>query len=270
MQTELMENTFMWLIPLWTLGLALTCWMFGQWMGKNPAGLATSALIPWLPSSHAEPPRKPSTQVIYRFDDHRHLELTGYDCEGAIYYVDEKRGIRNSYMDQFARVFLPKIVHADNDGDFIFMPYSDASGFAVSKDHGRTFQEARWVGDGFHARRIKSVTVIQQQAFIEFKDGRVFMTSKPFGDGWGMNVIDPVNHLPTTVYKRLPEFQNLPTTVPEVKDYKGWSQMRCDPDLEGEPKQTSGTRWNAFQLAVLDGLGRAVARPVTWLLEAAG
>ena len=42
--------------------------------------------------------------------------------------------------------------------------------------------------------------------------------------------------------------------------------MRCDPDLEGEPKQTAGTRWNAFQLAVLDGLGRTVARPVTWVV----
>ena len=124
-----------------------------------------------------------------------------------------------------------------------------------------------WAAD-FFADRIKAITVVNQQAFIEFKDGRVFVTSKPFGDGWGMLVVDPVNHLPTTVFSERPEFQNLPTTIPEVKDYKGWSQMRCDPDLEGEPKQTTGTRWNAFQLAVLDGLGRSVARPVTWTVEA--
>ena len=264
----------MWLIPLWTLGLALACLMLGQWMCKKPArhlasGLALAALIPWLPSSHAEPPRKPSTQVIYRLDDHRHLELTGYGCEGAIYYVDEKRKIRSTYIDQFARVFLPRIVHSDNDGDFLFFPYSDASAFAVSKDHGKTFQDARWVGSReFGPEAIKQITVIHQQAFIELKDGRVFMTSKPFGEGWGMLVADPINHLPESRLSERPEFQNLPTTIPDVKDYKGWSQMRCDPDLEGEPKQTASTRWNAFQRAVLDGLGRTVARPVTWVVGA--
>ncbi|WP_222105127.1 hypothetical protein, partial [Denitromonas halophila] len=93
-------------------------------------------------------------------------------------------------------------------------------------------------------------------------------TSKPIGQYWGMEVVDAKNVLPETTLRDQPEFQNLPTTIPEVKDYQGWSQMRCDPDLEGEPKQTSGTRWNAFQLAVLDGLGRTVARPVTWLTRA--
>ncbi|TVO57989.1 hypothetical protein [Denitromonas halophila] len=97
------------------------------------------------------------------------------------------------------------------------------------------------------------------------------MTSKPFGEHWEIrarsqaNVIDI--HLPTTSYKHLPEFQNLATATPKVKDYKGWSQMRCSPDLEDEPKQTTGTRWNAFQLAVLDWLGRTVARPITWLVH---
>lgn len=263
----------MWLIPLWTLGLSLACLMLGQWMYKKPArylasGLALTALIPWLPSSHAEPPRKPSTQVIYRFDDHRYLTMIGYGCEGAIHYVDEKRDINTPMIDQFARVFLPKIIHADSDGDFIFIPYHEPSAFRVSKDHGKTFQDARWVGTRPYGREITAITVINQQAFIEVKDGRVFMTSKPFGEGWGMLVIDPVNHLPTTVFSERPEFQNLPTTIPDVKDYKGWSQMRCDPDLEGEPKQTAGTRWNAFQLAVLDGLGRTVARPVTWAVGA--
>ncbi|TVT44433.1 MAG: hypothetical protein FHP94_20430 [Denitromonas halophila] len=265
----------MWLIPLWTLGLALACFMFGQWMRKKPArllaaGLAISALIPWLPSSHAEPPRKPSTQVVYRFDDHRHLELVGYGCEGAINYVDEKRGIHTPMIDQFAQVFLPPITHADDDGDFIFIPLDDLSAFRASKDRGNTFKSARWVGSRPNVRDVKAITVVNQQAFIETKDGRVFMTSKPFGEGWGMNVVDAINVLPETTLSDRPEFQNLPTTVPEVKNYPGWSQMRCDPDLEGEPKPTAGTRWNAFQQAVLDGLGRTVARPVTWLIEAAG
>lgn len=279
MLNETMENTLIWLIPLWVLGLALACWMLGQWMFKKPArllaaGLAISALIPWLPSSHAEPPRKPSTQIVYRFDDHRYLELTGYGCEGAVSFVDTNRGIRTEVVSQFWRLFLGRYVHADNDSGYLVVPYEDGSAFEISKDFGKTFNTARWVGMhpfGFPGKdNVLSITVVGQQAFIKTRDQRLAMTSKPFGDHWGMRVIDVKNHLPTTKYKHLPEFQNLPTTIPEVKDYKGWSQMRCDPDLEGEPKQTAGTRWNAFQLAVLDGLGRTVARPVTWLTGGAG
>ena len=41
------------------------------------------------------------TQVIYRFDDHRYLELKGWNCEGALYYVDPVRGIRSEVASQF-------------------------------------------------------------------------------------------------------------------------------------------------------------------------
>lgn len=264
-----MSNMLLWLTSVWTLMLAAACARLARGKLKRAAQLsaavlALGGLVPILPSNHAQPPLKPSTQVIYRFDDYRHLEIVGYACEGAIYYVDTKRGIRNSYMDQFARLFLPRIVHADNDGDFIFIPYSDVSGFAVSKDHGKTFEEGWWVGTRyFGTENISAITVVNQQAFIETKDGRLFMTSKPFGQGWGQNVIDPVNELPTHVFDRLPEFQNLPKKVPEVKDYAGWTEMHCDPDLEGEPIETLGTRWNRLQADVLDLLGRSVALPVT-------
>ncbi|NMG29155.1 T6SS immunity protein Tli3 family protein [Aromatoleum evansii] len=271
-----MSTPLLWLISAWTLLLAAGCARLAR--GKlrraaqlSAAALALGGLVPILPSNHAQPPRKPATQVIYRFDDHRHLEIVGYACEGAVYYVDIKRGIRSSYMDQFARLFLPRIVHADNDGDFIFMPYSDVSGFAVSKDYGKTFEEGSWVGTRyFGAENISAITVVNQQAFIETKDGRLFMTSKPFGEGWGRNVIDPVNELPTHVFDRLPEFQNLPRKIPEVKNYTGWTEMHCDPDLEGEPIVTPGVRWNRLQGEVLDLLGRSVALPVTLIARAIG
>lgn len=173
-----------------------------------------------------------ATQIVYRFDDHRYLTLTGHRCEGAINYVDEERDINTPVMEQFARAFLPPITHADDDGDFIFIPNHAISAFRVSKDHGKTFKTARWVGlIEFGTEAVAQVTVVNRQAFIELKDGRLFMTSKPFGKGWGMMVIDPVNHLPTTVFSERPEFQDLPTKIPEVKDYKGWSEMRCNPDL---------------------------------------
>lgn len=116
---------------------------------------------------------------------------------------------------------------------------------------------------GMHANKISAITVVDQQTFIETKDGRLFMTYEPFGDGWGRNVIDVVNKLPDTVFRELPEFQNLPRKVPEVKNYAGWTEMHCDPDREGEPIETLGTRWNRLQADVPDLLGRSVALPVT-------
>ncbi|EAO2688009.1 hypothetical protein E2X65_23325, partial [Salmonella enterica] len=38
--------------------------------------------------------RKPPVQVIYRFDDHRYLELEGFYCEGALWYNDTQKKIR--------------------------------------------------------------------------------------------------------------------------------------------------------------------------------
>ncbi|HHX8208307.1 TPA: T6SS immunity protein Tli3 family protein, partial [Enterobacter hormaechei] len=32
--------------------------------------------------------KEPPTQVVYRFDDHRYLELKGWGCEGQLWYTD--------------------------------------------------------------------------------------------------------------------------------------------------------------------------------------
>ncbi|MCX8976338.1 hypothetical protein NLN78_22705, partial [Citrobacter portucalensis] len=40
--------------------------------------------------------KKTPSQVIYRFDDNRYLELIGYDCEGYVVYHDIKRKIHKS------------------------------------------------------------------------------------------------------------------------------------------------------------------------------
>lgn len=198
------------------------------------AALALATLMPWL-SACAELPRKPPTQIVYRFNDHRYLELTGSDCEGSVDYVDKKRQIRTNIVSQYWRLFLPPITHSDDDGDYIFVPFSDISGFMVSKDHGLTFKEARWVGDRPYVEEVKKITVVHQQAFIETKDGRLFMTSKPIGKYWGVEVVDTKNVLPHTTLHNLPEYQNLPTQVPPVKNYKGWTEMHCNPGLQGEP-----------------------------------
>ncbi|WP_444979422.1 T6SS immunity protein Tli3 family protein, partial [Citrobacter europaeus] len=40
--------------------------------------------------------KKTPSQVIYRFDDNRYLELIGYDCEGYVVYHDIKRKVHKS------------------------------------------------------------------------------------------------------------------------------------------------------------------------------
>ena len=40
------------------------------------------------------------TQVIYRFDDHRYLELKGWDCEGELWKTDTQKKIRSQIISQ--------------------------------------------------------------------------------------------------------------------------------------------------------------------------
>jgi len=57
-----------------------------QWL-VGLVALAVIAAIPLLPALAAQRPQDPPTQVVYRFDGHRWLELTGWMCEGALDYV---------------------------------------------------------------------------------------------------------------------------------------------------------------------------------------
>ncbi len=53
--------------------------------------------------------QQPPTQVIYRFDDHRYLELKGWGCEGELWYTDTLRGIHTEPVSQFYRIYTKKI-----------------------------------------------------------------------------------------------------------------------------------------------------------------
>ncbi|MGK3374357.1 T6SS immunity protein Tli3 family protein, partial [Citrobacter youngae] len=56
--------------------------------------------------------KKIPSQVIYRFDDNRYLELIGYDCEGYVVYHDIKRKIHKSiYGNPIYRVFSGEFIH---------------------------------------------------------------------------------------------------------------------------------------------------------------
>ncbi len=55
------------------------------------------------------PAKEPPTQVVYRFDDHRYLELKGWDCEGELWYTDTELGIHTQPVSQFYKIFTKKI-----------------------------------------------------------------------------------------------------------------------------------------------------------------
>ena len=50
--------------------------------------------------------QQPPTQVIYRFDDHRYLELKGWGCEGELWYTDTLRGFTPNQLANFTEYIL--------------------------------------------------------------------------------------------------------------------------------------------------------------------
>ncbi|HBY1517357.1 TPA: hypothetical protein MIQ52_004536, partial [Klebsiella aerogenes] len=81
--------------------------------------------------------QQPPTQVIYRFDDHRYLELKGWDCEGELWYTDTLRGIHTEPVSQFYRIYTKKFIHPSER--YISIPNWEIDGFIVSKDNGQTW-----------------------------------------------------------------------------------------------------------------------------------
>ncbi|EDP8629860.1 hypothetical protein FPE28_003806, partial [Salmonella bongori] len=69
--------------------------------------IAITLGISLLTACHADSrkSRKPPVQVVYRFDDHRYLELEGFYCEGALWYNDTQRGIRAEVVERDTPIF---------------------------------------------------------------------------------------------------------------------------------------------------------------------
>ncbi|EKM0373956.1 hypothetical protein PTT42_003654 [Cronobacter turicensis] len=205
--------------------------------------------------------KEPPTQVVYRFDDHRYLELKGWNCEGELWYTDTKRGIHTEPVSQFYRIFTREFVHPSER--YIAITGWGVGGFRVSKDYGQTWQLAQFSPgenepDGMNAppqEDVESFTVVNDQGFLKTKH-RLYMSSKPFDDprlapggpgitytlddgtvqriepyspgpAWGLDYITK-QALVNDTAKYHTNYQGLPDNVPEVKNYTGWDRMRCD------------------------------------------
>jgi hypothetical protein len=135
-------------------------------------GLTAAAVLLAVGCQAKEPP----TQVVYRFDDHRYLELKGWDCEGELWYTDTQRGITHG-VSQFYRIFTKKFVHPSER--YIALPTWDSPGAMVSKDYGQTWYPSSFApsenepnGDSSPPYDdIISFTVVNDQGFYRRNTG---------------------------------------------------------------------------------------------------
>ena len=150
-------------------------------------GIITIAVLFAAACKASEPP----TQVVYRFDDHRYLELKGWDCEGELWYTDTKQGVHSQIASQFYRIFTKRFLHPSER--YIAIPWwgEVTGGFSVSKDYGQTWERGgasmspgENEPDGSNAPYyddVLSFTVVNDQGFLQTKH-RLYMSSKPFDD----------------------------------------------------------------------------------------
>ncbi len=139
--------------------------------------------------------KKIPSQVIYRFDDNRYLELIGYDCEGYVVYHDIKRKIHKSiYGNPIYRVFSGEFIHPSEQ--YILVPEWEPGAYKISKDYGQTWQVAKYMApfpalernsDGVmrdrpEGKEIKRVVVVNNQAFISTAQDHLYLSSYPFDD----------------------------------------------------------------------------------------
>ncbi|EMG9277944.1 TPA: T6SS immunity protein Tli3 family protein [Enterobacter cloacae] len=227
------------------------------------AGIITTAVLFAATCKASDPP----TQVVYRFDDHRYLELKGWDCEGELWYTDTKQGVHSQIASQFYRIFTKRFVHPSER--YIAIPWWGVvnGGFSVSKNYGQTWERGgasmspgENEPDGSNAPYyddVLSFSVVNDQGFLQTKH-RLYMSSKPFDDprllpggpgiqykledgkkgnikpgsgGWAWGMVYMTKQgLKGTVQELQSNWQDQPDKVPEVKGYTGWDHMRCDMD----------------------------------------
>ncbi|MDM2801947.1 hypothetical protein OGY71_05940, partial [Citrobacter sp. Cpo109] len=132
--------------------------------------------------------KKIPSQIIYRYDDNRYLELKGYNCEGALWYHDIRRNIHKELVNGIYstyRIFSGVYIHSSDK--YILIPRWEPGAYTISKDYGQTWQVATYMSpsqgqeknsdgnmvDRPEGKEIKRVVVVNNQAFITTAKGHL-------------------------------------------------------------------------------------------------
>ena len=169
------------------------------------------------------------TQVVFRFDASRYLQLTGTRCRGKLYYVDEKNQVYNELIVAAGKVLTEPFAHTA--GDYIFIPLIDYSAVSYSQDGGRIFKDVH-VSPGVWRDLVRGTVVVDGQLFMDTVEG-MYRSAKPYGSHIATDILSYEKISEWVGYSRYdgPRWRSDITALPPLpSDYKGWYNWQCDPD----------------------------------------
>ena len=224
---------------LLSLVLFLFCffkrWHLFCWLSYSIFLLCFLAIIP-LPGEDKVKYRAP-TQVVFRFDEHRFIQLTGYGCQGRMYYIDEQKQIYYELARHSAKVLTEPFAHMPED--YIFIPSSDYSAIDFSQDGGRsfgtidieTYEGMESYQPTYHT--VENIVVMNNQLFFKDKNRGIFRSPKPIGSGF--TVLSATNEKYLAGHRQYKGYRwtDQPQTMPIMPaNYTGWQRWKCDPGLK--------------------------------------
>lgn len=170
------------------------------------------------------------TQIVYRFDDHRYIQLTGYRCEGRAYFIDEKEKIYYELAAHSWDLFTGPFIHPSKN--YISIPLSDLSAISISTNGGRTFRMAHFYSISKRPKpnEVENYSVINGRTYVLTKTGELYVTEDTFGSksNWLYSKNDEDDSEIIARNNIVPE--HIP---PIADDYSGWDRMRCNYSAKG-------------------------------------
>ena len=224
---------------LLSLALFLFCffkrWHLFCWLSYSVFLVCFLAIIP-LPGEDKVKYRAP-TQVVFRFDEHRFIQLTGYGCQGRMYYVDDQKQIYYELARHSAEVLTEPFAHMPED--YIFIPSTDYSNIDFSQDGGRSFTSIHLKTTDLIGNyrpdynTVENIVVVNNQLFFKDKNRGIYRSPKPIGSGFA--VLSPAHeeYLEGLIQYTGYRWTDQPQTMPIMPaDYPGWHRWKCDPNLK--------------------------------------
>ena len=210
-------------------------WHLFCWLSYSVFLLCFWAIIP-LPGEDKVKYTAP-TQIVFRFDDHRFIQLTGYGCQGRMYYIDDQKQIYYELARHSGEVLTEPFAHMPED--YIFVPLSDYSAIDVSLDGGRSFRTIHietYEGMGSYRptyHTVENIVVMNNQFFLKDKNRGIYRSPKPIGSAFA--ILSPANeeYLEGLIQYTGYRWTDQPKTMPIMPaNYSGWQRWQCNPSLK--------------------------------------